>query len=148
MNSGNRNSGDWNSGNMNSGDRNSGNWNSGDRNSGNWNSGNGVLNSFCTKRSYILFDKPCTEKEYQKAQDLHYKIPFELIEWIDSGKMTQEEKDKNPSYKVTDGYLKVYEYKEAWKNALEKTDKETKKKIKKLKNFSARKFKEITGCKI
>ena len=39
INSGNRNSGDWNSGNRNSGNRNSGDWNSGDRNSGDWNSG-------------------------------------------------------------------------------------------------------------
>ena len=65
-----------------------------------------------------------------------------------SSEMTEDEKRNYPFHKVCDGYLKKYEYKEAWQNAFKKADKETIKKIKKLKNFSSKVFFEITGVKI
>ena len=67
--------------------------------------------------------------------------------------MTEKEKEQYPNYNICDGYLKRYDYKIAWKNAFEKLEEEKKlteiiKKIKKIKNFNAKLFKEITGIKI
>ena len=152
-NSGNRNSGDWNSGDSNSGNRNSGNRNSGNRNSGDsnsgnsnsgdWNSGGGVLNSLCTKRIYMLFDKPCTKEQWEESLNLPYSW-FELTVWVSGGDMTEEEKKNHSHWKVTGGYLKTIDYKEAWK----KCPKEFIDKVKKLKNFSKSKFKKISGLDV
>ena len=147
-NSGNRNSGDWNSGNRNSGDWNSGNWNSGNWNSGNWNSGNGIRNSLCTKTLYMLFNKPCSEKQYREANNLIWDLDIKPCRWINDCNMTEEEKEQNPQYKTIGGYLKKIDSKEGWKVVLEKADKETIKRIKKLKNYTPKVFKELTGCKI
>ena len=134
----NRNSGDWNSGNMNSG-----NSNSGDMNSGDWNSGEGVLNAFCSKRKYILFDEECTAAEYDKIKELS-QTWFDLNEWICLKDMSDEEKKDNPSCEITGGYLKKVSYKEAW----QKCPSEFIEKVKKLKNFDVGKFEEITGLKV
>ena len=152
MNSGDRNSGNMNSGNMNSGDRNSGDMNSGNMNSGDMNSGNrnsgymnsgALFNSLCSKKMFFLFNKPCTEKEYMKLYDINMSW-FVLTEWIYWINMTAEEKDKHPQANITGGYLKTHDYKEAWS----KCPKEVLEQIKKLKNFDARVFKEITGIDI
>ena len=142
-NSGDRNSGNMNSGNMNSGNRNSGNRNSGDWNSGDGNSGDGVLNSFCTKRQYMLFDKPCEEEEYSEVFNLPWTW-FELDIWIPGGDMSEIEKKEHPYWEVTSGYIKHVDYKEAWK----KCPKGFIEKVKKLKNFNAKKFEEISGLKV
>ena len=128
--------------NMNSGDWNSGNMNSGNRNSGYMNSG-ALFNSLCSKKMFFLFNKPCTEKEYMKLYDINMSW-FVLTEWIYWINMTAEEKDKHPQANITGGYLKTYDYKEAWS----KCPQEVIEKIRKLKNFDARVFKEITGIDI
>ena len=69
---------------------------------------------------------------------------FVLTEWIYWINMTAEEKDKHPQANITGGYLKTHDYKEAWS----KCPKEVLEQIKKLKNFDARVFKEITGIDI
>ena len=142
-NSGYMNSGDMNSGDMNSGNWNSGYWNSGNGNSGYWNSGDGVLNSFCTERKYLLFDEICSKEEYDKIHNLNYSW-FEITKWIFSKDMTKKEKKEHLSHEVTEGYLKIIQYKEAWK----KCPKEFIKEVKKLKNFNAKKFEQITGLKV
>jgi hypothetical protein len=151
-NSGNCNSGNRNSGNCNSGDSNSGNCNSGNRNSGDWNSGDcnsGILVSgFNSKKMYFLFNKKCKETDYQKFIDVISAVPFMLTEWVYSSQMTEDEKKQYPNHAVCDGYLRKYGYKEAWKNGIAKCSPETIKAIKKLKNFNAKVFEEITGVKI
>ena len=62
--------------------------------------------------------------------------------------MTDKEKKEHPFWKTTDGYLKTYDYKEAWQIAWDKASQEEKNKVKALANFSAEKFKEITGIDI
>jgi hypothetical protein len=62
--------------------------------------------------------------------------------------MSAVEKDANPSYKTTGGYLKKLEYKEAhaiWWASLSREDKA---KITGLPNFDADKFKTITGIDV
>lgn len=93
--SGNRNSGDWNSGNWNSGD-----WNSGDCNSGDWNKTNFSSGCFNTKEAKILmFNKPSdwTFRDWwnSEARYLLNRIQKNVLEWIWSDDMTDEEKEQH-----------------------------------------------------
>ena len=159
-NSGDRNSGNWNSGNRNSGDRNSGNWNSGDWNSGDWNSGmfnacnhaNGLFNTKSPKISIFNKQTKMTYEEFQEkypeAYNLLYYSRFRLTQWICECDMTPEEKEAHPEYKVQEGYLKTYTYKEACQSMWEGFSKTERNKIKKLPNFDKNIFKEITGIEV
>ena len=152
-NSGNRNSGDWNSGDCNSGDCNSGNRNSGNRNSGDWNKTNFSGGCFNTKESKILmFNKPSdwTFRDWQnsKARYLLNKIQHNVLEWIYSDNMTDEEKEQYPEYKTTGGYLKELDESKCaqiWWDNLSFSEKKI---IEALPNFDAEIFKEITGIDI
>ena len=138
-NSGDRNSGNWNSGNRNSGDWNSGNWNSGDWNSGYFNT--------ITPDKILVFNRPCKRNDWDKAQkpDLIY---FELTDWVSWADMSEDEKKAHPKAYVCDGYLKTYEYKEAWKRSYENATPEDIELLKALPNFDADVFEKISGIKI
>jgi hypothetical protein len=62
--------------------------------------------------------------------------------------MTEKEKKENPSYEVTGGYLRVHDYKESFTRSMEKATKEEIETIKKLPNFDADIFEEISGFRI
>ena len=62
--------------------------------------------------------------------------------------MTDEEKEANPSYKTTGGYLKKRTYHEAWRIMWDSWTKEQQDSIKKLPNFDKDIFKEITGIEV
>ena len=172
-NSGNHNSGNHNSGNHNSGNHNSGYYNSGYYNSGNWNSGNhnsGYYNSGYynsgdwNKTNYssgcfntlgqkmVMFNKPSSwtynDWTYSTASYLLDQIPKNVVEWIYSDDMTEEEKAAYPEHETTGGYLKVLDEKECgqiwWDNLCE----QNKNVIKELPNFDASIFKEITGIDV
>ena len=162
-NSGNRNSGDWNSGNRNSGNRNSGDWNSGDWNSGDWNSGNrnsGDWNKTCFSNGcfntespkIFLFNKP-SDWTYQDwlnsdARWILNCIPSNVLEWIWSDDMTDEEKAAHPEHQVTEGYLKHIEKetgRQMWWDGLSDREKEI---VMNLPNFDKDIFKEITGIEV
>ena len=167
-NSGNWNSGNWNSGNCNSGNYNSGNWNSGDRNSGDRNSGDcnsGDRNSGnCNKSSFnngcfntieptiMMFNKPSniTYRDWvnSDARYLLNQIPKDVVEWIWSDDMTDEEKTAHPEHETTGGYLKVLDESECcqiWWNGLTNDDKNI---IKSIPNFDPKKFFKITGIRV
>ena len=62
--------------------------------------------------------------------------------------MTDEEKEENPTYKTTGGYLKVFDKSESaqiWWDGLSDENKEI---IKSIPNFDAEKFEKCTGIKI
>ena len=144
-NSGNRNSGDWNSGDCNSGGWNSGNRNSGDWNSGNWNSGNRNSGFFNSNEPCVRMFNKMTKK---KGNDI--TIPFwcyfNLTVWVSHDTATDKEKEVHKKEMETcGGYLKTLEYKEAWKLAWDKADKEQHKELLKLPNWNNEVFKEITG---
>ena len=141
QNSGDRNSGYQNSGNQNSGDRNSGDWNSGDWNSGYLNSG--YFNSI-TPDVLLVFNKICSRDAWNMAQKPDFLF-FSLTEWIEESAMTEDEKQANPSYSDIGGYLRVMEYKEAWKQSWDNADPENRELVRKLPNFNAEVFFEITG---
>ena len=62
--------------------------------------------------------------------------------------MTDEEKEANPTYHTTGGYLKVYNYKEAFQASYNRATREEQLRIKELPNFSSEVFKEISGIDI
>ena len=157
-NSGNWNSGNWNSGNRNSGDWNSGNWNSGDWNSGNWNSGdwnktnfsNGCFNT--EEPKIFLFNKPSdwTYRDWlnSDARYLLNQIPRNVVDWIWSDNMTDEEKEQHPEYEVVGGYLKILDESECgqlWWDSLSERYKNI---IKAMPNFDKEIFEDVTGIKI
>ena len=157
-NSGDCNSGDWNSGDCNSGDwnsgnRNSGNRNSGDRNSGDWNKTNFSNGCFNTEEPKIfLFNKPSdwTYRDWlnSDARYLLNQIPRNVVDWIWSDDMTDEEKEQHPEYEVVGGYLKILDESECgqlWWDSLSERYKNI---IKAMPNFDKEIFEDATGIKI
>jgi hypothetical protein len=70
------------------------------------------------------------------------------MEWVYEAEMTYSEKENNPTYETTGGYLKVYSYKEAWARAYAEATDEDIELLKNLPNFDAEVFKEISGIDI
>ena len=153
FNSGNRNSGNRNSGNFNSGDRNSGSWNSGNWNSGDWNKTNFSSGCFNTEeQKIVMFDKPSdwTIKDWwnSDAKSILSRIPRNAVEWVNSNRMTDEEKKAHPEHETTNGYLKVFNKHDSgqiWWNNLTTKHKNI---IKNLPNFDSEKFYICTGIKV
>ena len=142
-----------NTGDRNTGNCNTGNWNTGDWNTGDWNIVNASSGCFCTEDQKILiFDKPSdwTIKDWwnSDARYLLNRIPKNVVEWIYSSDMTDEEKEKYPTHETTGGYLKVLDESESaqiWWNSLSKKNKKI---IKSIPNFDADKFEKCTGIKV
>ena len=154
-NSGNWNSGNWNSGDCNSGNRNSGNWNSGNCNSGNWNSGNwnsGNWNSGDCNSGYFNTDTHLVRifNKDTKVERGNINFPsflfFNLAIWVSHDSATDEEKRLHKTeIETCGGFLKTLEYKEAFRLAWDKADKEEHKQLLGLPNWDNEIFKEISG---
>ena len=136
-NTGENNSGDGNSGNRNSGDGNSGYGNSTERETGIFNSTPGTLR---------MFNQP-TDKKWDEIAHPNFN-DFYVTKWIPESKMTDKEKIADPEFYIRQGYLKKYEYKEAWANFWKDTGKENRQKFLDLPNFDAEVFKAITGIDV
>ena len=145
-NTGNRNTGDWNTGDRNTGDRNTGDWNTGHRNTGNWNTMNFSNGFFNTEEVEIInvFDKPCMKSVWDEANKPGC-LYFSLTKWICESEMSDVEKQENPSFSCTGGYLKKYDYKEAFTKSVTEASKEDRDLIRALPNFNNEKFLEISG---
>ena len=149
-NSGNRNSGNWNSGNWNSGNCNSGNRNSGDRNSGDWNSGD--WNSGNWNSGYFNTDTPLV-RIFNKDTNIERKdidfpsfLYFDLTIWVSHDTATDEEKRLHKTeIETCGGFLKTLGYKEAFRLAWDKADKEEHKQLLALPNWNNEIFKKISG---
>ena len=154
-NTGNRNTGNRNTGNRNTGDRNTGDCNTGDWNTGDWNTTNFSSGCFNTeKQTIIMFNKPSkwTLSVYKnsRAAQLLYWSPKEIdmVEWVESCDMTEEEKKENPSHETIGGYLRVTKSngdRQEWWNNLDDDDKNE---ILSLPNFDKDIFKECTGIEV
>jgi hypothetical protein len=140
MNTGNMNTGDMNAGNMNTGNRNAGDMNTGNRNTGIFNTDEPKMRAF-NKISEITFT------EFNKKYGSPSIIPL-LTEWIETSQMTSDDKNRNPSHTVIGGFLKKYEYKEAWGIAWKKATEKDRLWFLNLPNFDADIFMEITGIDV
>ena len=153
-NTGNRNTGNWNTGNRNTGNWNTGNWNTGNWNTGDWNSTDFSTGCFNTKEEKIrLFNKRSnwTYRDWRcsSARDLMCDCPYTKTVWINEKYMTDSEKEENPTWERTGGYLKIIEAtnkdKQKWWDNLDDEDQEE---IKSLPNFDKDIFKKITGIEV
>ena len=75
-------------------------------------------------------------------------MKLEVTKWIDWDVMTDMEKENNKNAYVCGGYLKVYEYKEAWANLWDTLDDDEKESFKTLPNFDTDVFEDITGINL
>ena len=152
-NTGNRNTGDWNTGNRNTGNRNTGDCNTGDCNTGDWNKSSFNTGCFNTvEQKIMLFNKPSdmTYSEWidSDARYLLNRIPKNVVEWIYSEDMTDEEKSEHPTHETTGGYLKVLDESECgqlWWGSLSDRQKNI---IKAIPNFDAEIFFQCTGVRV
>ncbi len=157
-NTGDCNTGDCNTGNRNTGNRNTGNRNTGDWNTGDWNTGDWNKSSFNTgcfnteEPKIMLFNKPSdfTYRDWlnSDARYLLNQISKDVVEWIYSDDMTDEEKVAHPTHETTGGYLKVLDESECgqlWWGSLSEHNKNI---IKAIPNFDAAIFEQCTGIKI
>jgi hypothetical protein len=153
-NAGDCNAGGSNVGDFNTGDSNPGNFNTGDSNPGNFNTGNwnpgsrntGYFN-VDTPDTIRVFGRECSTKEWDDAYKPGW-LYFNLTEWVNSNDMTAYEKARHPSHATTGGYLRKYEYKEAFRRSYEKATREEQLAVKNLPNFDADIFFEISGIRI
>ena len=152
-NTGDCNTGDWNTGNRNTGDWNTGDWNTGDCNTGDWNRSSFNTGCFMTEEPKIsMFNKP-SEWTYQDwmqsdARYLLNQISKDVVEWVYSEDMSDEEKAEHPTHETTGGYLKVLDESECgqlWWDGLTNHQKDI---IMALPNFDADVFEQCTGIKV
>ena len=76
------------------------------------------------------------------------RIPKRVVEWIREDDMTEDEKENNPNYETTGGYLKVLDEAECaqiWWDGLPEGERNV---IKNLPNFDPEIFKICTGIRI
>jgi len=142
-----------NTGVFNSGSRNSGDLNSGYRNSGDLNSGYRNSGVFCNKKKedtipFFNKDSDMSWDEWYHHNAYAAAIKLEVTKWIDWDEMTDMEKENNKNAYGCGGYLKVYEYKEAWKNLWSILDDDEKESFKTLPNFDPDVFEDITGINL
>lgn len=138
---------------VNLGKGNAGLCNSGNRNSGNRNKTNFSNGCFNTEEPKIfLFNKPSnwTYRDWlnSDARYLLNQIPRNVVDWIWSDDMTDEEKEQHPEYEVVGGYLKILDESECgqlWWDSLSERYKNI---IKAMPNFDKEIFEDVTGIKI
>ena len=156
-NAGSRNAGSCNAGDRNAGYRNTGNCNTGNYNTGNYNTGDWNKTSFSTgcfnttEQKIMLFNKlsDVTYCEWleSSARYLLNQIPKDVVKWIYSKDMTDEEKEQHPTHETTGGYLKILNESECgqlWWNGLPDYQKNI---IKEIPNFDADVFFQCTGIR-
>lgn len=93
-----------------------------------------------------MFNKP-TDKKWDEIDHPHFS-EFYLTKWISESEMTDEEKKNDPMFYVRQGYLKQFEWKEAWATFWKDTDEVNRKKFLALPNFDSVVFKDITGIDV
>ena len=100
-----------------------------------------------------MFDKDCdwNYTDWTRSNARHILLdcpwPITIVKWIRESEMTDKEKDENPSYKTTGGYLKITGKKlnrQEWWDSLTEEDRDT---VKALPNFDAKKFYKCTGIR-
>jgi len=150
-NTGHRNTGNRNTGHRNTGNQNTGHRNTGNQNTGNWNTGHRNTGFFCVETPLATFFDAPTQLTFDEARS---SIPFvDLpigVVWVESSKMTDDEKSSNPNHNIIGGYLRKHERPctETFPLAWAKMSEGERTKWKSLPNFDADKFKRITGVDV
>jgi len=128
---------------------NTGNSNKGNGNTGDWNTVNKETGFFNTVQSETVrvFNKDVSVDDWNNSTkpDLLY---FHLTEWVDYDDMTGADKEENPTHETTGGYLRKYDYKEAFQKSYNEASTEDKELLLNLPNFDADVFFEISGIDV
>lgn len=136
----------------NTGNRNTGNRNTGNCNTGNWNTtiySTGFFNSI--EQPFYIFNKPSLASRNEVYNNIGYCAMgryYRCNTWVPDTTMTEKEKEQNPEYSVTGGYLKTVDHKTACEIMWGKMTDEEKAAVKDLPNFDADIFEEITGIHV
>ena len=151
-NTGHRNTGDYNTGHRNTGDCNTGYCNTGDYNTGDWNRSSFNTGCFNTTEQKIMLFNKTSDMTYRDwcesdARHLLNQIPNDVVEWIYSENMTNEEKEQHPTYKTTGGYLKRLDESECGQLWWDNLSNHQKNIIKAIPNFDAEIFFQCTGIR-
>jgi len=155
---GDSNIGNGNTGSCNTRDHNIGSYNTGEYNTGNYNTGDWNKSSFNTgcfmteEQKIFMFNKPSNwsyrDWMNSEARQLLNQIQKNVVKWIYSENMTDEEKAEHPTHETTGGYLKVLNESECgqlWWNSLTARQKSI---IKALPNFDPEIFEQCTGIRV
>ena len=86
-----------------------------------------------------------TIKEWENHKAIEIMSNLDPTIWVSERLMSDEEKQDNPKYETTEGYLKTIPLKEAWANVWNNLTDENKKVFTSLPNFTWTLFTEITG---
>ena len=143
----NDNNGCGNAGYGNTGDGNTGSRNDGCHNTGSWNKASGHVGYFNTidAREAYFFNRICSVEEWRCASIPLWLHDIKATQWVVSSDMTDAEKEANPSYKETGGYLRVNNMQEQYRKAYAAASEEDRELTRKLPNFDPEVFLEITG---
>jgi hypothetical protein len=146
---GNYSTGSYSTGSYSTGNFSTGYCSTGDYSTGSWSISNYSTGHFSTEdySGFGAFNKPCSVEEWKSTKKPDF-IHFGLTEWVDLSDMTEQEKIDNPSCETTRGYLKVYDYQEAWRKAWDSATDEDKELLYALPNFDEKVFKEISGIDV
>ena len=147
-NTGNSNTGSFNTGSSNTGSSNTGSFNTGNSNTGNFNTGSFNTGFFNTTEPTVrMFDKDTGLKMCEI--DIPLFLCFDLTVWVSHDTATDEEKEVHKKeIECCGGFLKRLEYKEAFRLAWDKASEEEHEQVKRLPNFDAEKFYEISGIRV
>lgn len=150
----NKSTGDYSTGDYSTGYRSTGDYSTGIRSTGDYSTGDYSISCYSVGHfstedysGYGCFDQPCTKEEWDNALKPAWLF-FNLTDWVSEEDMTDTEKKENPTYTTVGGYLKVFDYKQAFQDSYNKATREEQLLIKKLPNFNAHKFFQISGIKI
>ena len=135
-NTGNFNTGNHNTGYYNTGNHNTGDFNTGNHNTGDFNTNNPTVRLFNCDSGWEFFSK-----KHNKFRSIISKYQKLKCEWVYEKNMTDLEKQNNPTYKTTGGYLKVNNSTYNGK-PVSKEDREF---LESVPNFNAEILKECTG---
>lgn len=156
---GNGSTGNWSTGNNSTGNCSTGNGSTGycstgycstgDGSTGNWSISDRSAGHFSTQdySGFGAFNKPCTVAEWDAAEIPNFLF-FDVTTLVCDIDMTDKEKEDFTSYKTIGGYLKVIEYKQAFRNSYNNASSEEKSMLLNLPNFDADVFLEISGIDV
>jgi hypothetical protein len=151
-NTGHYNTGHYNTGYYNAGNRNTGYYNTGYRNTGNYNTGDhntGDRNTGCfntiTPEGGYYFNRWLTHEDWDNAYKPSWLYNPTPTTWVYSRDMTSDEKSAHPDHETTGGYLRVNDMMAEWRKAYDAASLKDREAVKRLPNFDAEVFLEITG---
>jgi len=89
-----------------------------------------------------------TVREWEQTEACQIMYSIEPTIWVPNYMMSEDEKEANPKWEATEGYLKTISMYEAWANLWGNLSDDKKQVFLNLENFCPKKFKEITGIDV